>query len=393
MKEVVIVSAARTPIGSFMGALSTIPAPKLGAIAIKGALEKAGVKPEMVEEVLMGNVVQAGTGQAPARQAAIYAGIPDKVPCTTVNKVCASGMKTVMQAAQSIALGDTEIVVAGGMESMSLIPHYVHMRNGQKFGPATLVDGMQRDGLVDVYDQNAMGVCADACAVEHNFSREDQDAFAIQSYKRSAKAWKEGKFANEVVPVEVPQRRGEPLVVSEDEEYKNVRMEKIPALRPAFTKDGTVTAANASTINDGAAAMVLMSAEKAAELSLRPMAKIVSYADAAKEPKWFTTAPAKALPKALAKAGLEIGDIDYFEFNEAFAVVGLANMKLLGLTDENVNVNGGAVSLGHPLGCSGARILVTLLNVLEQNNAKLGAAAICNGGGGASALIVERYQQ
>ncbi|MAU27030.1 MAG: acetyl-CoA C-acyltransferase [Muricauda sp.] len=393
MKEVVIVSAARTPIGSFMGALSTIPVPKLGAIAIKGALEKAGVKPEMVDEVLMGNVVQAGTGQAPARQAAIYAGILDKVPCTTVNKVCASGMKTVMQAAQSIALGDTEIVVAGGMESMSLIPHYVHMRNGQKFGPATLVDGMQRDGLVDVYDQNAMGVCADACAVEHNFSREDQDAFAIQSYERSAKAWKEGKFANEVVPVEVPQRRGEPLVVSEDEEYKNVRMEKIPALRPAFTKDGTVTAANASTINDGAAAMVLMSAEKAAELSLRPMAKIVSYADAAQEPKWFTTAPAKALPKALAKAGLEIGDIDYFEFNEAFAVVGLANMKLLGLTDENVNVNGGAVSLGHPLGCSGARILVTLLNVLEQNNAKLGAAAICNGGGGASALIVERYQQ
>ena len=393
MKEVVIVSAARTPIGSFMGALSTIPVPKLGAIAIKGALEKAGVKPEMVDEVLMGNVVQAGTGQAPARQAAIYAGILDKVPCTTVNKVCASGMKTVMQAAQSIALGDTEIVVAGGMESMSLIPHYVHMRNGQKFGPATLVDGMQRDGLVDVYDQNAMGVCADACAVEHNFSREDQDAFAIQSYERSAKAWKEGKFANEVVPVEVPQRRGEPLVVSEDEEYKNVRMEKIPALRPAFTKDGTVTAANASTINDGAAAMVLMSAEKAAELSLRPMAKIVSYADAAQEPKWFTTAPAKALPKALAKAGLEIGDIDYFEFNEAFAVVGLANMKLLGLTDENVNVNGGAVSPGHPLGCSGARILVTLLNVLEQNNAKLGAAAICNGGGGASALIVERYQQ
>lgn len=393
MKEVVIVSAARTPIGSFMGSLSTIPAPKLGAIAIKGALEKAGIKPDMVDEVLMGNVVQAGTGQAPARQAAIYAGIPDKVPCTTVNKVCASGMKTVMQAAQSIALGDTEIVVAGGMESMSLIPHYVHMRNGQKFGPATLVDGMQRDGLVDVYDQNAMGVCADACAEEHNFSREDQDAFAIQSYERSAKAWKEGKFANEVVPVEVPQRRGEPLVVSEDEEYRNVKMEKIPALRPAFTKDGTVTAANASTINDGAAAMVLMSAEKAAELSLKPMAKIVGYADAAQEPKWFTTAPAKALPKALAKAGLKIDDIDYFEFNEAFAVVGLANMKLLGLTDKNVNVNGGAVSLGHPLGCSGARILVTLLNVLEQNNAKLGAAAICNGGGGASALIVERYQQ
>ncbi|UJH66964.1 acetyl-CoA C-acyltransferase [Allomuricauda sp. SCSIO 65647] len=390
MKDVVIVSAVRTPIGSFMGALSSVPAPKLGAIAIKGALEKAGIKPETVDEVLMGNVVQAGTGQAPARQAALYAGIPDTVPCTTVNKVCASGMKAVMQAAQSIALGDTDIVVAGGMESMSLIPHYVHMRNGQKFGPATLVDGMQRDGLVDVYDQHAMGVCADACAVEHNFSREEQDAFAIQSYERSAKAWNEGKFADEIIPVEVPQRRGEPIVVSEDEEYKNVKMDKIPNLRPAFSKEGTVTAANASTINDGAAALVLMSAEKAAELSIKPMAKIVSYADAAQEPKWFTTAPAKALPKALAKADLKIGDIDYFEFNEAFSVVGLANIKLLGLTDENVNVNGGAVSLGHPLGCSGARILVTLLNVLEQKNAKKGAAAICNGGGGASAMVIER---
>ena len=392
MKDVVIVSVARTPIGSFMGALSSIPAPKLGAIAIKGALEKINLGPEMVEEVLMGNVVQAGTGQAPARQAAIYAGIPDSVPCTTINKVCASGMKSVMQAAQSIALGDTSIVVAGGMENMSLIPHYVHMRTGQKFGPATLIDGMQKDGLVDVYDQNAMGVCADACAVEHDFSREEQDAFAIQSYQRSADAWSAGKFAQEVVPVEVPQRRGEPIVVSEDEEFKNVKLEKIPALRPAFTKDGTVTAANASTINDGAAALVLMSAEKAKELNLEPLATIKSYADAAQEPKWFTTAPAKALPKAIAKAGIPIEEVDYFEFNEAFAIVGLANMKLLGLSDTNVNVNGGAVSLGHPLGCSGARITITLLSVMQQNNGKIGAAAICNGGGGASAIVLERKQ-
>lgn len=390
MKEVVIVSVARTPIGSFLGSLSGIPAPKLGAIAIKGALDKIGLSPEMVEEVLMGNVVQAGTGQAPARQAAIYAGIPDTVPCTTVNKVCASGMKAIMQAAQSIALGDTSIVVAGGMENMSLIPHYVHMRNGQKFGPATLEDGMQKDGLVDAYDHNAMGVCADLCATEHNFSREDQDAFAIQSYQRAAKAWSDGKFADEVVAVEVPQRRGEPLIVAEDEEFKNVKMEKIPSLRPAFSKDGTVTAANASTINDGAAALVLMSAEKAAELKLTPLATIKSYADAAQEPKWFTTTPAKALPKALAKVNLDIKSIDYFEFNEAFAVVGLANMKLLGLKDSNVNVHGGAVALGHPLGCSGARIVITLLSVLQQNNGKLGAAAICNGGGGASALILER---
>ncbi len=390
MKQVVIVSAVRTPIGSFMGSLSSVPAPKLGAIAIKGALEKINLTPEQVDEVLMGNVVQAGTGQAPARQAAIFAGIPDTVPCTTINKVCASGMKSVMQAAQSIALGDNEIVVAGGMENMSLIPHYVHMRKGTKFGPTSLVDGMQKDGLVDVYDQNAMGVCADACATKHDFTREEQDAFAIQSYNRSAEAWNEGKFSEEIVPVEVPQRRGEPLLFSEDEEYKNVRMEKIPALRPAFTKDGTVTAANASTINDGAAALVLMSAEKAAELKLETLATIKSYADAAQEPKWFTTAPAKALPKALDKANIKIDDVDYFEFNEAFSVVGLANTKLLGLTDENVNVNGGAVSLGHPLGCSGARILVTLIHILRQRDAKIGAAAICNGGGGASAMIVER---
>lgn len=390
MKEVVIVSAVRTPIGSFMGALSGIPAPRLGAAAIKGALDTIGLNPVLVDEVIMGHVVQAGCGQAPARQAAIFAGLPDTVPCTTINKVCASGMKAIMQAAQSIALGDSEIVIAGGMENMSLIPHYVHMRNGQKFGPATLEDGMQRDGLVDVYDQHAMGVCADACATEYEFSREDQDQYAIQSYKRSAAAWKSGAFTNEVIPIHVPQRRGEPLTISEDEEYNNVNLDKIPSLRPAFSKDGTVTAANASTINDGAAALVLMSADKAASLNLKPLAKIRSYADAAHEPMWFTTAPAKALPLALDKAGLSLDDIDFFEFNEAFSVVSLANNKILGLSDANVNVNGGAVSLGHPLGCSGARITVTLVHVLQQRQAKLGAAAICNGGGGASALVIER---
>ncbi|MEW7278893.1 acetyl-CoA C-acyltransferase [Aquimarina sp. 2201CG1-2-11] len=389
-KEVVIVSAARTPIGSFMGSLSTIPATQLGAIAIKGALDKINLDPTLVQEVFMGNVVQAGNGQAPARQAALGAGISDNVPCTTVNKVCASGMKSVIHAAQAIALGDVDIVVAGGMENMSLIPHYVRLRAGHKFGPQTLEDGMQKDGLVDVYDQNAMGTCADLCAKEHNFSREDQDAYAIQSYERSANAWASGKFDNEVVPVSVPQRRGEPVVISEDEEYKNVKMEKIPALRPAFSKDGTVTAANASTINDGAGAVVMMSTEKAKELGLTPLVKIKSYADAAQEPKWFTTAPAKALPKALEKSGIDIKDVDFFEFNEAFSVVGLANLKILGLTDTNTNVNGGAVSLGHPLGCSGVRILITLINVLEQNNAKIGAAAICNGGGGASAMVIER---
>ncbi|TRO66556.1 acetyl-CoA C-acyltransferase [Christiangramia sabulilitoris] len=389
-KEVVIVSAARTPIGSFLGSLSSIPATKLGSIAIKGALDKINLKPEMVDEVLMGNVVQAGVGQAPARQASLGAGIPDSVPCTTVNKVCASGMKAVMQGAQSIMLGDTSIVVAGGMENMSLIPHYVHMRNGKKFGPATLEDGMQKDGLVDAYDHNAMGVCADLCASEHNFSREDQDKFAIQSYERSAQAWKDGKFDNEVVPVEVPQRKGDPIVIKEDEEFKNIRMDKIASLRPAFSKEGTVTAANASTINDGAGAVVLMSKEKAEELGLKPLATIKSFADAATEPKWFTTAPSKALPKAIAKAGIKMDEVDFFEFNEAFAVVGLANMKILGLNDSNTNVNGGAVSLGHPLGCSGVRILITLLSVLEQNDAKIGAAAICNGGGGASAMVIER---
>ena len=390
MKDVVIVSVARTPIGSFMGSLSSIPATKLGATAIKGALKKINLDPNLIEEVFMGNVVSAGLGQAPARQAAIYAGIPDNVPCTTVNKVCASGMKSIMLAAQTIALGDAEIVVAGGMENMSSIPHYQHARKGSKFGPITMEDGMQKDGLVDAYGKVAMGVCADECANEYKFSREQQDEFAIQSYNRSAKAWSEGKFDDEIVPVAIPQRRGEPIIFSEDEEYKNVKMEKIPALRAAFTKEGTVTAANASTINDGGAALVLMSAEKAKELNLKPLAKIVSYADAAHEPKWFTTAPAKALPKALAKANISIDDVDYFELNEAFSIVGLANMKILNITDEKVNINGGAVSLGHPLGVSGARIVITLTSILKQNNAKIGAAAICNGGGGASALVLER---
>jgi acetyl-CoA C-acetyltransferase len=390
MKEVVIVSVARTPIGSFMGSLSSVPATKLGAVAIKGALSKINLQPEMVDEVYMGNVVSAGLGQAPARQSAIYAGIPDTVPCTTVNKVCSSGMKSIMLAAQTIALGDANIVVAGGMENMSMIPHYQQARNGSKFGPITLEDGMQKDGLVDAYEKVAMGVCADECATEYSFSREDQDAYAIQSYNRSAAAWKAGKYADEIVPVEIPQRRGEPVIFSEDEEYKNVKMEKIPALRAAFTKEGTVTAANASTINDGGAALVLMSADKAKELNITPIAKIRSYADAAHEPKWFTTAPAKALPKALSKANISIDDVDYFELNEAFAVVGLANMKILGLTDNNVNVNGGAVSLGHPLGVSGARIIIALTSILKQNNAKIGAAGICNGGGGASAMVIER---
>jgi acetyl-CoA C-acetyltransferase len=389
-KKVVIVSAVRTPIGSFMGSLSSITATKLGGIAIKGALDKIKLDPNLVDEVLMGNVVQAGVGQAPARQAALYAGLPNTVACTTINKVCASGMKAIMQAAQAIMAGDAEIVVAGGMENMSLIPHYVHLRNGVKFGPTSLVDGMQKDGLTDAYDNNAMGVSADLCASEYKISREEQDNFAIQSYERSAKAWTEGKFDNEVVPVEIPQRRGEPIVFAKDEEYTNVKLDKIPTLNAVFTKDGTVTAANASTINDGAAALVLMSEEKAIALGLKPLAYIKSYADAAQEPKWFTTAPAKALPKALDKAGLTIADVDYFEFNEAFAVVGLANAKILGLDNDKVNVNGGAVSLGHPLGCSGARIVVTLINILEQNNAKIGAAAICNGGGGASAIVIER---
>lgn len=389
-KKIVIVSAVRTPIGSFMGSLSSVPATQLGAIAIKGALNKINLDPNLVDEVFMGNVVQAGVGQAPARQAAIFAGLPDSVICTTVNKVCASGMKSIMFGAQAILAGDAEIVVAGGMENMSLIPHYLHLRNGVKFGPTAMIDGMQKDGLVDAYDQNAMGVSADLCATKHEISREAQDAFAIQSYERSANASNSGKFDNEIVPVTIPQRKGDPIIITKDEEFSNVKIDKIPSLNPVFTKDGTVTAANASTINDGAAALILMSEEKALSLGLKPLAYIKSYADAAQEPKWFTTAPAKALPKALEKAAISIEDVDFFEFNEAFSVVGLANAKILGLPNEKVNVNGGAVSLGHPLGCSGARIVVTLLNVLEQNNAKIGAAAICNGGGGASAIVIER---
>ncbi|GAK97632.1 acetyl-CoA acetyltransferase [Nonlabens tegetincola] len=389
MNKVVIVSYARTPIGSFMGKLSTIPATQLGSIAIKGAIDKSGIDPNLVQEVFMGHVVQANTGQAPARQAALGAGISKNTPCTTVNKVCASGMKSIMMAAQSITCGDADVVIAGGMENMSQIPHYTHLRNATKFGPSTLVDGMQRDGLIDAYDKNAMGVCADQCAIDHSFTREDQDKFAIQSYNRSSEAWSNGKFSDEVVPVHVPQRRGDDLVVDRDEEYSNVKMDKIPSLRPAFTKDGTVTAANASTINDGAAALLLMSEDKAKELGLSPIAYVKGYADAALSPEHFTVAPAKALPKALSKAGVSQDEIDYFEFNEAFSVVGLANMKLLGLNDKNVNVYGGAVSLGHPLGCSGARIVTTLLSVLKQEDGKLGAAAICNGGGGASAMVIE----
>jgi len=390
IKKVVIVSAVRTPIGSFMGGLSSLTASQLGSFAIKGALDRINLDPNQVDEVYMGNVVQAGVGQAPARQAALGAGIPDTVPCTTVNKVCASGMKAVINAAQAIALGDASVVIAGGMESMSNIPHYMHMRKGVKFGPAAMEDGMQKDGLVDPFDKNAMGVLADNCATKYSFSREEQDAFAIESYRRSAKAWSEGKFSNEVIPVAVPQRRGDALIITEDEEFKNVKIDKIPALRAAFSKEGTVTAANASTINDGAGALILMSEEKANELGLTILATIKGYADAAHEPQWFTTAPSKALPKALAKAGVTQDQIEYFELNEAFAVVGLANMKILGLDSSTVNVNGGAVSLGHPLGVSGVRILITLLNVLQQNDAKLGAAAICNGGGGASAMVIER---
>ena len=389
-KRVVIVSAVRTPIGSFMGGLSSITAPKLGAAAIKGALEKIQLDPNLVNEVYMGNVVQAGVGQAPARQAAIFAGLSNEVACTTINKVCASGMKAVMLASQAIQCGDAYIVIAGGMENMSLIPHYMNLRSGTKFGPNTMVDGMQKDGLTDAYDNNAMGVSADLCANEYNISREEQDAFAIQSYKKSSEAWNSGKFNNEVIPVSVPQRKGDPIIISKDEEFSNVNLDKIPSLNPAFTKEGTVTAANASTINDGAAALILMSEEKALSLNLKPLAYVRSYADAAQEPKWFTTSPAKALPIALKKAGLTTSDVDFFEFNEAFSVVGLANSKILGLNNDKVNVNGGAVSLGHPLGCSGARIIVTLINVLEQNNAKIGAAAICNGGGGASAIVIEK---
>lgn len=389
MRDVVIVSAVRTAMGSFGGTLSTIPATQLGATAIKGALEKINLDPKEVQEVLMGNVLQAGEGQAPARQAALGAGLPVDVPSTTVNKVCSSGMKAIMQAAQAIKCGDADVIVAGGMENMSSVPHYMNGRNGQKLGDIKLKDGLLLDGLTDVYTNGHMGNCAELCAKDMEFSREEQDNFAIESYKRSAAAWDAGKFNDEVVPVMVPQRRGDAIEFKQDEEYKNVNFDKIPQLRPVFDKEGSVTAANASTLNDGAAALVLMSAEKAAELGLKPLAKIVSYADAAQTSEWFTTAPAKALPIAIGKAGLEKSQIDYFELNEAFSVVGLANIKLLDIDAAKTNVNGGAVSLGHPLGCSGARIIVTLINVLKQNNGKYGAAGICNGGGGASAMVIE----
>ena len=390
MKEVFIVSAARTPMGSFLGSLSSIPAPKLGAIAIKGALDKINLDAKHVQEVYMGNVLQAGEGQAPARQAALGAGLSNETPSTTINKVCASGMKAVMMASQSIKSGDQDVIVAGGMENMSQVPHYYSARNTVKLGDVKMQDGMLVDGLIDVYNKIHMGVCAEKCAAEYQFSREDQDNFAIQSYKRSAEAWASGKFKEEIVPVEIPQRKGEPIIFAEDEEYKNVNFDRIGTLPTVFQKEnGTVTAANASPLNDGASALILMSKEKMEELGLKPLAKIVSYADAAHEPEWFTTAPSKALPIALKKAGLEVSDIDFFEFNEAFSVVGLANNKILGLDESKVNINGGAVSLGHPLGSSGARIIVTLINVLKQNNGKYGAAAICNGGGGASAIVIE----
>tara|TARA_B100001287_G_scaffold46061_3_gene35147 strand:- start:10380 stop:11558 length:1179 start_codon:yes stop_codon:yes gene_type:complete len=389
MKEVVIVSAVRTPMGSFGGSLSTMPATRLGAIAIKGAIEKINLNPKEINEVYMGNVLQANLGQAPARQAAVFAGIDENVPCTTVNKVCASGMKSISLAAQSIKCGDADVVVAGGMENMSMVPHYYTARNSVKLGDVKILDGMVKDGLTDVYNKVHMGVCADQCADEHNITRQDQDSFAVNSYKKSADAWSSGKFSEEIIPVSVPQRRGDDIIIQEDEEYKNVKLEKIPNLKAVFNKEGTVTAANASTLNDGASALILMSKDKAIELGIKPIAKITSYADAAQEPKWFTTAPAKAVPLALRKANLEIDDIDFWELNEAFSVVGIVNTKLLGLNPEKVDVNGGAVALGHPLGSSGSRIIVTLINVLKQNNGKYGAAGICNGGGGASAMVIE----
>jgi acetyl-CoA C-acetyltransferase len=388
-KEVYLVSAVRTPMGSFMGGLSSVPATQLGAVAIKGAMEKGNINPEWVNEVFMGNVLQAGVGQAPARQAALGAGLGQNVPCTTVNKVCASGMKAIMLGAQTILAGDNELVVVGGMENMSQVPHYVDGRQGTKFGNITMLDGITKDGLLDVYNKVPMGNCAELCASEHGISREEQDAFAIDSYKKAAEAWSSGKFAEEVVPVSVPQRKGDPIVISEDEEYKNVFLDKIPSLRPAFDKEGTITAANASTLNDGASALVLASKEAVEKYSLKPLAKIVSYADAAQAPEWFTTAPSKAIPIALSKAGMTTADVDFWELNEAFSVVGIANTKLLGLDPSRVDVHGGAVAIGHPLGNSGSRIIVTLINVLKQHNGKIGGAGICNGGGGASAMIIE----
>jgi acetyl-CoA C-acetyltransferase len=390
MREVYIVSAVRTPMGSFNGAFASLSATQLGAAAIKGALDKIKLDPNEVQEVYMGNVLQAGLGQAPARQAAKFAGLPNSVICTTVNKVCASGMKSIALGAQSIMLGENDVVVAGGMENMSQVPHYLPgSRSGFRLGDAKLIDGMVYDGLTDVYNHQHMGNCAELCAKEKNITREEQDQFAINSYKRAAAAWESGKFDNEVIPVSVPQRKGDPIIVSKDEEYTNVKLDKIPTLSPVFQKDGTVTAANASTLNDGASAVILMSKEKADALGIKPLAKIISFADAEQAPEWFTTAPSVALPKALKKANLTIKDIDYWELNQAFSVVGLANIKELGLNPERVDVNGGAVALGHPLGSSGCRIIVTLINVLKQNNGRYGAAAICNGGGGASAMIIE----
>lgn len=389
-KQVYIVSAVRTPMGSFGGALKDIPAPRLGAAAIKAAIERAGIQPDQVDEVLMGCVIQSNLGQAPARQAAKYAGLPDKVICTTVNKVCASGMKAIAQGAQSILLGDSDIVVAGGMENMSSVPFYIeNLRWGNKYGNTTLIDGLAKDGLTDCYSTFAMGCAADICAAENSISREEQDAFAIESYKRSQAAWESGKFNDEVVPVEIPSRKGEPVVVNRDEEPWNVKFDKIASLKPAFGKEGTVTAANASTMNDGAAAVVLMSKEKAEELGIKPLAILRSYADAEQDPTWFTTTPSVAVPKAVQKAGLKMSDVDFVELNEAFSVVGIVNTKKMNLDPAKVNVNGGAVSLGHPLGCSGARIIVTLINILKQKNGKIGAAGICNGGGGASAMVIE----
>jgi len=391
MKEVYIVSAVRTPIGSFGGSLANIPATELGSTAIKGALAKAGVAASEVQEVFMGNVISANLGQAPARQAAIGAGIGYNVPCTTINKVCASGMKSVMLGAQSIMLGINEVVVGGGMENMSSIPYYIpKARYGYKYGNAEMVDGLLKDGLWEVYNKFPMGNCADNTAKEMNITREDQDEYAINSYKRSAAAWEAGKFADEIVPVEIPQRKGDPILFSEDEEYKNVKFEKIPALRAVFSKEGTVTAANASTINDGASAIVLMSKEKAEALGIKPLAKILGFADAAQDPLWFTTAPSLAIPKAIAHAGIKQEDVDFYEINEAFSAVAIANNKELGLDADKVNVNGGAVALGHPLGCSGARIISTLNSVLHQNDGKIGVAGICNGGGGASAIVIEK---
>ena len=390
MKEVYIMSAVRTPIGSYGGSLKDVPATRLGAIAIKSAIERAGIQPDQVDEVLMGCVLQANLGQAPARQAAKYAGLPDTVICTTVNKVCASGMKAISQAAQSIMLGDSDIVVAGGMENMSSVPFYVeNLRWGNKYGDTKLIDGLAKDGLTDCYHGYAMGCAADLTAVEQKISREEQDAFAIESYTRSQNAWTNGKFKNEVVAVEIPSRKGEVVKFEKDEEPWNVKFDKIPGLKPAFGKEGTVTAANASTMNDGAAALVLMTKEKAEELGIKPIAKIISYADAEQAPEKFTTTPSVAVPRAVKKAGLKMSDIDYHELNEAFSVVGIANIKLMNLDPAKVNVHGGAVSIGHPLGASGARIIISLINVLKQNNGKYGAAGICNGGGGASAMVIE----